>query len=228
MCGRFVMICDLSDITEAFDITDIVCEPKPSYNIAPGSEVAAVMHAEKNRLVSFTWGLVPSWSKDPSIGNRLINARGETVNEKPSFRNAFKRRRCLIVATGFYEWRKDTQGKTPFYIGLRTDAPFGFAGLYETWQSPDGNELSTCTIVTTEANELITPIHDRMPVIIPYNEQARWLDPSVRDTKALLPLLQQYPSDKMKAYPVSHLVNSPRNNSADCIKPILNNTHGSE
>ena len=228
MCGRFVMICDLSDITEAFNLPDIACEPKRSYNIAPGNTVTAVIHAETNRLVSFKWGLVPAWSKDPSMGTRLINARGETVGEKPSFRAAFKRRRCLIVATGFYEWRKDANGKIPFYIGLRTDAPFGFAGLYETWHSSEGNQLSTCTIITTEANELIKPIHHRMPVIIPHHEAACWLDPSLRDTTAVLPLLQPYPPEQMKAYRVSPLMNSPRNNSADCIKPVLtDDNHGS-
>jgi len=225
MCGRFVMMCDLSEIIEAFDISDRACEPKPSYNIAPGTEIAAIIHAEVNRLVPFIWGLLPAWSKDPSICGRLINARAETVTEKPSFRSALKRRRCLIVATGFYEWKKNAQGNMPFYIGLRTDAPFGFAGLYETRQFPDGRELSTCAIITTEANELIKPIHHRMPVIIPQQEEERWLDPSPGDTKALLPLLQPYPSEAMKAYRVSPLVNAPRNNSAACVKPFLNNDH---
>lgn len=228
MCGRFAMACNLSDITEAFEIQEITCEQKPNYNIAPGTKVATVIYNETNRLVPLKWGLVPAWSKDPSIGNRLINARAETVKEKPSFKNAFKQRRCLIAATGFYEWRKDIHGTTPFYIGLRTDEPFGFAGLYEIWQSPDGNELNTCTVITTQANELIKPIHDRMPVIIQHHEHTQWLDPSIRDTQALLSLLKPYPPEKMKVHRVSTLVNSPLNNSADCIKPIPNNdTHGS-
>jgi putative SOS response-associated peptidase YedK len=230
MCGRFVMACDLSDLVETFDISDIACEPIRDYNIAPGAQVAAVIHTGTTRLVPLKWGLVPSWSKDPSIGNRLINARAETVREKPSFRNAFKQRRCLIVATGFYEWKNDVRGKIPFYIGLRTDGPFGFAGLYDFWQSPEGNELATCTIITTEANDMIRPIHDRMPVIIPYHEVLRWLDPSAGEPAALLPLLKPYPSEQMTAYQVSSTVNSPRNNSPDCIKPALHsrNQHSLE
>lgn len=224
MCGRFVMACDLSELVDAFTISHMAFVPEQVYNIAPGARVAAVIHDGTNRLIPLKWGLVPSWAKYPSIGRGLINARAETVREKRSFRNAFTQRRCLIASTGFYEWRKDARGKTPFYVGLRAGGPFGFAGLYEVWHSSEGNELATCTIITTEANDLIRPIHHRMPVIIPHHEAPRWLDPSIRDPAELLPPLTPYPPEEMTAYRVSPLVNSPHHNSPDCITPVLSSS----
>lgn len=220
MCGRFVMTSDLSVISEEFHVREITYNPTQSYNIAPGNTIAAIVNDGVNRLVPFKWGLIPSWAKDQSIGNKLINARGETVGEKPSFRAAFGKRRCLIVANGFYEWQKTADGKIPFYVGLKSDRPFGFAGLFETWMSPEGKELSTCTIITTEANDLMKPIHDRMPVIVPKDQEILWLEPGTKDKNILRGILAPYPHDEMKTYEVSPLVNSPRNNSARCIHPV--------
>jgi putative SOS response-associated peptidase YedK len=141
--------------------------------------------------------LIPSWSKDPSIANKLINARAETVDKKPSFRDAFKKRRCLIVADGFYEWKKEGKSKVPLYFYLKSGRPFGFAGLYETWTSPGKKEISTCAIITTDANELIKPIHDRMPVILPKDKERVWLDSDVVDASLLLSILKPYPASEM-------------------------------
>lgn len=149
MCGRFVLQTDLSRIIESFEIQKVACDYRPSNNIFPGQHIIAVVHDTMNRLVEFKWGLIPWWSKDPSIGNRMINARAETVEEKPAFRQAFKKRRCLIVADGFYEWQKVGKAKKPLYFSLKSGNPFGFAGLHETWTSPDQQEINTCTIITT-------------------------------------------------------------------------------
>jgi putative SOS response-associated peptidase YedK len=150
----------------------------------------------------------------------MINARAETVTEKASYRNAFKKRRCLVVADGFYEWQNTGDAKRPMYIRLKSGKPFGFAGLYEVWKSPEGKELTTCTIITTEANELMKPIHERMPVIIPAELLDKWLDPAIEGKEQLLDMLRPYPAGEMEAYPVSKRVNSPRNNSPECIKKL--------
>jgi len=198
MCGRFVLLTDLSVITESFAIQEIACDYKTGNNISPGQLVTAVVHDEKNRLVNFRWGLIPSWAKDPSIGNKMFNARAETVSEKPSFRSAFKKRRCLIVADGFYEWQKLDKVKKPFYFSLKSGKPFGFAGLYESWTSPDQKLIQTCTIITTDSNELIMPIHDRMPVILPKDGESLWLNPENPNREELLTLLKPYPPEEMK------------------------------
>ncbi len=199
MCGRFVLISDLSVMTDAFDIQEIVCDYRPDPDIRPGRQIAAVIHEGINRLVCFRWGLIPSWAKDPSMGSRLINARAETLTEKPSFRNAFKKRRCLIVADGFYESRKRGNQKVPVFFRLKSGRTFGFAGLYETWTSPAGKAIATCTIITTEPNDLIRPIHHRMPVIVPKEKESLWIDPAVQDENSLSPILQPYPSSEMEA-----------------------------
>lgn len=223
MCGRFVRISSIADIAQAFDVAHIACDLNPSYNIAPGDQLAAlVQEGDPRSLVSLRWGLLPAWAKEPSIGNKLINARAETLTAKASFKTAFKKRRCLIVADGFYEWRKTIAGKTPMYIHLRSGQPFGFAGLYERWTSPEGASVHTCTMITTEPNHLIQSIHHRMPVILPHDHHARWLDPVIDDEMQLLALLQPFPADEMNAYEVSRLVNSPKNNSVACIEPVSN------
>ncbi len=199
MCGRFILLTDLSVIVESFGIHEITCDYRPGNNISPGQQATAIIHDnDKNRLVNYRWGLIPSWAKDPSIGNRMFNARAETVAEKPSFAKAFQKRRCLIPADGFYEWQKLGKIKNPLRFSLKSDQPFGFAGLYETWSSPEKEPVHTCTIITTESNELIRPIHDRMPVIVPKDKEALWLDPDNRHQKELLSLLKPYPSDKMQ------------------------------
>lgn len=199
MCGRFVLLTDLSEITESFNIQKVACEYRPGNNLSPGNRIIAVIREEdQNILVDFCWGLIPSWAKDPLIGKKMFNARAETVSEKPSFRNAFRNRRCLIVADGFYEWQKMGKIKTPFYFRLKTGKPFGFAGLYETWTSPDQQQTHTCTIITTEANDLIIPVHDRMPVIVPKDGEGEWLDPEHLNPKGLLSLLKPYPAEEME------------------------------
>jgi putative SOS response-associated peptidase YedK len=199
MCGRFALISDLSLITEAFNIQEIACDYRTSINILPGHTIAAVIHDGVNRLVQFRWGLIPYWAKDPSIGSRLINARAETLSEKPSFRNAFKKRRCLIIADGFYESLKEGKKKTPIYFRLKSGRPFGFAGLYEMWTSPEGQPVNTCTIITTEPNDLIQPIHNRMPVIVSKENESLWIDPAVQNQMHLSSVLQPYPSMEMEA-----------------------------
>ena len=175
----------------------------------------------ENKLDFFTWGLVPFWAKDPSIGSRMINARSETLAEKPSFKNAFKRRRCLILADGFYEWQKipGEKSKIPTYIHLKDHKPFAFAGLWEEWNSPDGSQILSATIITTRPNELMAPIHNRMPVILPESAYEQWLALGEADTQKLSPLLHPFDADLMLAYPVSQMVNNPRNNSPNNIKP---------
>jgi putative SOS response-associated peptidase YedK len=198
MCGLFILLTDLSLITESFNVQDVACEYRPGSRISPGQQVAAVIQDDKNRLVNFRWGLIPSWAKDPSMGNRMFNARAETLSEKPSFKNAFKKRRCLIIADGFYEWQKLGKVKKPLYFSLKSGRPFGFAGLHETWVSPDHQPIHTCTIITTEPNELIKPIHDRMPVMVPKEREAFWIDPDNQNQKDLLSILKPYPSEEME------------------------------
>jgi len=223
MCGRFTLTADLGAIQDALPfmhipegITDSYA---PRYNIAPSQPIAAISNNGKNSLEFFVWGLIPSWAKDPSIGNRMINARSETLLEKPSFRNAFRRRRCLVLADGFYEWRKDTHGKTPIFIRLASGKPFAFAGLWEFWRAPDSSEVLSCTIITTQPNELLASIHNRMPVILPETAYSTWLEAGEVDPKPLSELLIPYPSDAMQANPVRPLVNNPRYDSPELIVP---------
>ncbi|MDP9474197.1 MAG: SOS response-associated peptidase [Actinomycetota bacterium] len=220
MCGRYTLKTPIDVLAEHFGLREHPPSLTPSYNIAPTQHVAAVVEEDGGgrRLETFRWGLVPSWAKDPSIGNKMINARAETVAEKPSFRSAFKRRRCLIVADGFYEWQKTDGGKQPHYFRMEDSSPFAFAGLWETW-SGYGEEIRSCAIVTTDANDLMREIHHRMPVILPAENHAAWLDPGFEDKEALLDLLRPYPSDRMEAYPVSRRVNRPANNEPGVVEP---------
>jgi putative SOS response-associated peptidase YedK len=197
MCGRFILLIDLSRIIRSFNVQDVACEYKPSNNISPGQEIAAIMNDGKNRLVCYRWGLIPSWAKDPSIGNRMFNARAESIVEKPSFKDAFQKRRCLIPVDGFYEWEKLGRIKKPLLFSLKSGEPFGLAGLYETWVSSGKKSIHTCTIITTEPNELMRPIHDRMPVIVQKNMEATWIDPDNHNQKELLSILKPYSSDEM-------------------------------
>jgi putative SOS response-associated peptidase YedK len=196
----------------------------PRFNIAPGQDVAAVRLGDdgSRQLCALRWGLIPSWAKDPSIGNRLINARGETVAEKPAFRRAFEHRRCLVPADGYYEWKTIGKGlgKQPYFIRLRDDEPFALAGLWDRWQDPSGVAGETCTIVTTAANELTAPIHDRMPVIVAPDDYAVWLGPGRLEADAWERMARPYPGERMTMYPVSTRVNQPRNDSAACVEPV--------
>jgi putative SOS response-associated peptidase YedK len=182
--------------------------------------VLTLIDAQEHRAEFLRWGLIPSWAKDPGIGDRMINARAETVAEKPSFRRALQKRRCLVLADGFYEWRKEGKKKTPLHIALKSHEPFGFAGLWETWKPPTGETIHSCTIITTTPNALMESIHNRMPVILTREAEALWLDRRVEDPQALLPLLAPYPAEAMDAYVVSPLVNSPRNDTSACIEPV--------
>ncbi|HEV2293709.1 MAG TPA: SOS response-associated peptidase [Tepidisphaeraceae bacterium] len=225
MCGRYTLV-RLADLGDLFPwITDDAPDAPPRYNIAPTQPVLAVSNDAPDRYDFFFWGLVPPWAKDTSVGSRMINARAETLAERPAFRNAYRRRRCLIPADGFYEWKKPPPGgkataaKTPMYVRMRSREPFAFAGLWETWSAPDGSELRSCTIVTTSPNKLMAPMHDRMPVILPRDKFAAWLHEGERSPQELNPLLAPYPDEAMEAGPVSTLVNSPKNDLPDCIAP---------
>ena len=221
MCGRFTLTADQDSFENRFSLTRFDLGWVPSFNIAPTQEVLTVTNdGGENRPELMRWGLVPSWAKDPKIGNRMINARSETLAEKPSFRTAFKRRRCLIPADGFYEWKREGKAKKPMLITANPGGLFAFAGLWETWKQPDDSWLLTCAIITTSANEFMKSIHDRMPVILPRESEASWLDPEEQDTAMLSELLLPYDSDRMEAYEVSTLVNSPRNNFPEVIEPV--------
>ncbi len=221
MCGRFTLFTPWEQLTLAFPWIEGTYEGRPRYNIAPSQDVAVVPNLEEKRVQLFHWGLIPHWAKDPKIGYRMINARSETLAQKPSFRTAFRRRRCLVLADGFYEWRKveGQKRKTPYLIRLKSGEPFAFAGLWERWNSPDGSELYSCTVITTRPNELVAPIHNRMPVILHPEAHLRWLDPAERKPDELAPLLLPFPAADMTAYPVSTLVNSPSNDVPACASP---------
>ncbi len=223
MCGRFTLRAPASVIAEQFALLD-VAPFDPRYNIAPTQDVAAVRRTSEatdsaRQLVRLRWGLVPAWAKDPAIGNRLINARAETAAEKPAFRTALRRRRCLVVADGFYEWQRSGKQKQPYFIRLCDDRPFAFAGLWEHWEGPDHSALETCALLTTEPNDLMKPIHDRMPVILSPSDFDHWLDPAVQQPEQLASLFRPYPSEEMVAYPVSAYVNSPTRDDPRCIEP---------
>lgn len=221
MCGRFSQTATPSEVTQQFSVTDPLFPSR--YNIAPAQSVAAIRinsDSTVRTLVMLRWGLIPSWAKDPKIGYQCINAKAETVAEKPSFRSAFKKRRCLVLATGFYEWQIQGRTKQPIWIGLRSKRPFAFAGLWEQWQPPEGAPLETCTIITTEPNDLMAPIHKRMPVILAPTSYDQWLDPTYQQIDPLKALLGSYPSEELTAYPVSTLVNNPRNDTPQCLEPV--------
>lgn len=221
MCGRYTIKTSAKELANLFGELPFP-DFEPRYNVAPTQPVMCVRRQDADlQAVMMRWGLVPSWAKDVSIGNKMINARAETVAEKPSYRAAFKRRRCLVVADGFYEWKKlSGRGKQPWYFTLQDDGPFAFAGLWESWQSPDGSELETCTLITGEPNNLVKPVHDRMPVILPPECYELWMDPQVEGGAQLVSLLVPYPAAEMKAHPVSDAVNSPRNDSPQLIDAI--------
>ena len=203
-----------------FGVQEITDDLQPSFNVAPTDNVAVVLNNGVKQLVAMRWGLVPFWATDPKIASKHINARAETLTVRPAFKDAFKRRRCLVVADGFFEWQKQGATKIPLFIHLEPERPFGFAGLYEIWTPPLGEKLVTCTIITTEPNELVRPIHDRMPVILPKDAEDFWLDSAVEDHTRLLDLLQPYQASDMSAFTVSKLVNSVKNNSPECIQPV--------
>jgi putative SOS response-associated peptidase YedK len=233
MCGRFALLTSGEELVTQFGVNQIPIDVSmiaPRYNVAPTQPVVVVREtatsassvqavSNQRELTFLLWGLIPSWAKDPKIGASLINARSETAAEKPSFRAAFKRRRCLVLADGFYEWQKQNGTKQPLFIHMADHAPFALAGLWESWHSPDGGVLDTCTILTTTPNQLMEPIHNRMPVILEPEDYNTWLSPGEQPNLAMH-LLRPFPSEKMAAYPVSTWVNSTAHDDARCIAPL--------
>jgi putative SOS response-associated peptidase YedK len=219
MCGRFTLAIDIEDLLDefVFELDEYVY--KPRYNVAPTQQVLTYGAQGPGTAESMRWGLVPVWAKDIKIGFKMINARAETVATSGAFRTPLRRRRCLVLADGFYEWKKEGATKTPIRIGLKEWRPFGFAGVWDEWHGPDG-PIRSCTIITTEPNELVEPIHNRMPVILPKETHATWLNQSIQDPEQLTPLLKPYPAEGMEAYVVSTAVNSSRNEDPECILPV--------
>jgi putative SOS response-associated peptidase YedK len=222
MCGRFVGYRNLDELRQFFPIDRANCEVTENFNVAPSQEILVIYKQEgENWLGKFHWGLVPFWAKGPSIGNRMINARAETVAEKPAFKNAFKKRRCLIIADGFYEWKGPRGQKQPMLITLPDKKPFAFAGLWEAWRREDTDSLyRSCTIITTEASESIREIHHRMPVILKPEAYPEWLNPNNQDISYLKKIMENNRLTRLISYPVSKEVNSARHNDPSCINPI--------
>lgn len=221
MCGRFTLTVDPGELQSLLDLGPFLHVVQPRYNIAPTQPVPIVKDPVDRSIELYRWGLVPFWADDINIGNRLINARSETAHEKSSFRAAFKYRRCLILADGFFEWCAEAQGgpKTPYLFKLKNDHPFTFAGLYEHKEFPEGGELHTCTILTCEPNDLVREYHNRMPVMLSADTRWAWLDPEA-DQDALRGLLTPYPAEEMKYFPVSRAVNSPENDRPEVVEPV--------
>lgn len=221
MCGRFTITLTPDDLQAEFNLASVPQDLQPRFNIAPSQMVGVITDAQKRNLEIMKWGLVPSWARDVSIGNKMINARSETLAEKPSFRRALERRRCLIPSDGFFEWmRKGRKGTpaTPFYFQLVDKKPFMFAGLWEFWKSPTTEPLLTFTVITTHANDLVAPIHERMPVILDRDHCWDWLKPQPQPD--LLAMLLPFPAERMRVHPVSRKVNDPANDVRACILPL--------
>jgi putative SOS response-associated peptidase YedK len=224
MCGRFTLTATVDQLIDRFDIEYFLEQEnfQPSYNIAPTQSVLAVINNGRHNKMGFLrWGLIPPFAKDISIGNKMINARSETLLEKPSFRTAYKKKRCLIIADSFYEWKRlDEKRKIPMRIKLKSEELFAMAGLWENWKSPEGKSIFSCTVITTAPNQLVCDIHDRMPVILRPEDEKIWLDPRISDTSLLEQLMVPHDENLMEVYEVSSLVNSPKNNSIELIQRI--------
>ncbi|MFC2028496.1 SOS response-associated peptidase [Chloroflexota bacterium] len=222
MCGRFLLAVDPAELQEAFPGFDFPSEIEPRFNIAPSQPVMVIPNDSSGKSDYFKWGLIPSWAKDLSIGDRMINARAETLAEKPSFRGPFKYHRCIIPASGFYEWKKEpgSRRKQPYYIHLKDNGLLAFAGLWDEKQTQDGSVIKSFAIITTTPNSLVTPIHNRMPVILPKDSHTTWLDPLPQNPEDLKPHLRPFPSEGLAATPVDTFVNNPANDTPECIRPI--------
>lgn len=218
MCGRFVLSATPAAVQQAFNLTTMPAEMPPRYNIAPTQPVAVITNEAPSELTFHRWGLIPSWAKDMSIGSKMINARSESAAEKPSFRSAFRRRRCIIPADGYYEWQAHGKDKTPMFIHKQGQAVFGMAGLWEVWHDADGGQLRTCSILTTDANPFMQSIHNRMPVILHPDDYALWLSPAEEPLSVLQGLMKPWDGNDLTAYPVSKAVNRPANDSAALIE----------
>ncbi|WP_162532443.1 SOS response-associated peptidase [Candidatus Scalindua japonica] len=224
MCGRFVFV-DIGAIFSKFRITiteDIIKEITPRYNIAPSQYIPVIYQNKEQeyKMEMMKWGLVPFWAKNQKTASRMINARAETITTKPSFKHILKTKRCLVPASGFYEWKKIDNKKVPYYIELKNNNSFSFAGLYDIWKDSVGNELKTFTIITTDANNTIKPIHDRMPAILHKEVEGQWLNVKIQNPESIIQLLKPFPADNMKTYVVSNEVNNPRNDNAQLTREV--------
>jgi putative SOS response-associated peptidase YedK len=222
MCGRVTIQTPALAIAREFALTGIrTALERPRYNLAPTQLMPVVINDGERMLDAYRWGLIPSWAKEAAIGNKLINARGETVAEKPSFRSALKRRRCLVLVDGWFEWKQSTRPKTPYLFRRKDGRPLAFAGLWEEWTAPDtGEVLRTCTVITTGPNAVMAPIHDRMPVILPPSAQELWLRPEPQEAAVLQPLLVPNEDEPLEAWEVARVVNSPMNDVAACVERV--------
>ena len=229
MCGRFTLHHSPEEVAKRFEVQRVLFQSESRYNIAPSQPIATITTQDEARVLdAHRWGLIPSWAKDPAIGNRMINARAETLREKPAFKTALSRRRCLVPADGFYEWSTpfaDKGGtkakeKTPHYIKMKSGELFALAGLWDEWKTPEGEMLRSCTIITTAPNEIITPLHHRMAVILKPEDEEAWLDPDLKDVDELSQLLQPYANDALELHSVSRRVNAPAFDDASCILPL--------
>lgn len=219
MCGRYVLA-EINALAERFGIADDLPSVAPRYNVAPTQSMPVVVKHSPNRLVLMRWGLVPSWAKEGKTEQTLINARAETLAQKPTFRRLLASQRCLVPASGFYEWQQTGAGKVPHYIGLKDEPLFGFAGLYDRWTDAQGTEVLSYTIITTAPNALMAPIHNRMPAILGRDEEEFWLNPDETEAERLLPLLKPYPEEQMKATTVSRAVNNVRNDGPGLVQAV--------
>jgi putative SOS response-associated peptidase YedK len=221
MCGRYTITINADTVRQDLGLAEMPADYQPRYNVAPTQPVAVVADADERKAEWMRWGLIPFWAKDPTIGSRLINARSETIHEKPAFKNAFAKRRCLVLADGFYEWQKGTGPKgrsQPYFFRRKDESPFAFAGLWEFWRSPEGEEVRSCTIITCDANELVKPVHDRMPAMLSGDDLWLWLK---QDRPGdLLGMLKPYPVDQMECYPVSAMVNRPEVETPELVRPV--------
>jgi putative SOS response-associated peptidase YedK len=221
MCGRFTFAISPELLAEVFGVP-VLEEIPHRYNIAPSQPVPIIREAatDGRYLSSIRWGLVPHWAKDPSIGNRMINARCETVHEKPAFRQAIRARRCIVPASGFFEWAASPEGKSPHYVTMRDGSPLAFAGIWDSWKTPEGEILETCAILTTTANSLMAPLHDRIPVLLHPSEFELWLDRSMNNPEKLQRLYQSYPAELLQEREVSSMVNNPTHDTPENITPV--------
>jgi putative SOS response-associated peptidase YedK len=221
MCGRYTLASNVGELIERFGFHGPELTYLPSYNIAPSQTVLTVVGGTDRRVSMMRWGLVPCWSKSLSPGSTLINARAETIDTRSTFKHAFKQQRCLILADGFFEWKKETGTKIPMRIALKSKQPFAFAGLWKRWTSPENKMVESCAIITCQSNQLVKPIHNRMPVILTEDAEAIWLDHDGVTPADLKDVLVPYPTEPMEAYQVSPVVNSPQNNHSGCIQPYM-------
>lgn len=221
MCGRFDIHSAIEIIAKIFQIDSITYIIQPNYNVAPTQDIAIVINdGKQNRLISSHWGFIPSWAKEKKTAYSMINARAETIDTNRSYKDAFLSQRCIVVADGFYEWLKQDKVKIPYYIHLKSGNPMGFAGLFNNWVSPEGEEICSCTIITSDSDELVKPLHDRMPVILHPSDFGLWVNPDEHNKEVLLPLLKPFPSEKLEAYRVTPRVNSFKYNQPDNIQPL--------